>query len=96
MRTVENLAEAITLAGVVCLSIRAPNNDGMWIANARVDDTGWKCGKPSESLEQAILSVLWVANEQSVETVRSPAPADKWQETTHMQPVEDDLEDLLG
>ena len=94
MRTVDNLSDALIEKGVVCISIRAPKGDGGWIANTRIDDSGWKCGEPAETLEEALLNVLWIPN--APEAVRSVAPRDKWHDTTHMAPIDDDMEDLLG
>ena len=89
MKTVDNLADALTEKGVVCISIRAPKGGSGWIANTRVDDTGWKSGKPCDTLEEALLDVLWIPD--------SPPPPVRYivEGIKIVEPV-DDMEDLLG
>lgn len=58
MKTIADLEAALSAKGIKCMSIRPPGRDGVWRANTRIDDNGWKCGAPAETLEMAILQVF--------------------------------------
>ena len=63
MKTLLDLSYELMHAGVACLSIRPPDKRSTetgWIANVRFDDIGWRTGRPSETLEDALRDVLRV------------------------------------